>query len=78
MLENTKREILASVPSMGEVVNKAAKHLPTGYRVLIVVEHEGYDVRLEYPDGETVSVDGGDGIIGDVNEAICIANGFSS
>lgn len=78
MHEDTKREILAPVPSMGEVVNKAARHLPTGYRVLIEVEREGYNVRLEYPNCKTVSVDGGDGIISDVNEAICIANGFAS
>lgn len=39
---------------------------------------ERYDVRLEYPNCKTVSVDGDDGIISDVNAAICIANGFAS
>lgn len=79
LLAGNESEITASCPSMGEVVNKAAKHLPPGWIIAIEVEKDGYDVKLRRPSGLSTSVDGGDGgIIGDVNEALCIANGFSS
>ncbi len=73
-------DLLADCPhSIGDAVEKAAKHLPNGYIVNIQVEHNGYNVMLEHPDGsETASIDGGDGIRSDINEAICIANGFVS
>lgn len=72
-----RKEVTAPCPSMGEVINKAAQHLPDGFLVSIEVEKGGYGVCLTHPTGIRESVDGGDGgIIGDVNEAICIANGF--
>lgn len=73
-------DLLAAIPpSIDEVVNKAAEHLPRGYVINIMVEHEGWAVTLEKPNGTVIdNIDGGDGLISDVNEALCIANGFSS
>ena len=79
MHDNPKAEILASVPSMGEVVNKAAKHLPDGWEIRICIEKWAATVELSDPDGNVTHIEGGNdsGIVGEVNDAICIANGFS-
>jgi hypothetical protein len=63
--------------TIDDVIERAAGHLPNGYVIIIKIENGGYDVSLEMPDGsELESVDGGDGIRSDINEAICIALGF--
>ncbi len=63
--------------TLDETIDKAAKHLPEGYSINIQISKDGYDVGLDRPDGSTIdTVDGGDGIRSDINEAICIANGF--
>jgi hypothetical protein len=72
----TKNEILRSCPNLGEAVNKAAQHLPTGYQVVISVEHEGYGVELSHPNGFVQDIDG-DGVVACVNDAIAIANGIA-
>lgn len=79
MHDDTKAEILESCPSMGEVVNKAAKHLPDGWEVRICIEKYAGTVELVDPDGNVTNIEGGNdsGIVGEVNDAICIANGFS-
>ena len=71
-------ELLCDMPiDLDSAINKAAEHLPRGYKVNIQVEHAGYNVELIKPDGSSIdSVDGGDGIRSDINEAICIAHGF--
>lgn len=56
--------------TMDEAIDLAAQHLPEGYRVFILVEKGGYDVRLENPQGIDSPVDGGDGMRSDVAEAI--------
>ena len=76
--EAMQEELINRPLSMDEVIQKAAQHLPKGYVISINIEHEGYGVELETPTGEIMSSDGGDGIISDVNEAICEANGFTS
>ncbi|MCK5127667.1 MAG: YqaJ viral recombinase family protein [candidate division Zixibacteria bacterium] len=76
--ETGEQELINRPASMDEVIQKAAQHLPKGYVISIKIEHEGYDVELETPTGEIMSADGGDGIISDVNEALCEANGFTS
>jgi len=70
-------DIFSTPPSLDIAINKAAKHLPKGFIVNIKIEHEGYCVELEGAGGSCSNVDGGDGIISDINEAICIANGFN-
>lgn len=67
---------LTKQPTICEVIEKAAQHLPIGWILCIKIEKDGYDVEIEHPDGNSVSVDGGEGIISDINEAICVANGF--
>ena len=72
-------DLLTDQPlSMDEAINKAAQHLPDSCQIMIEIEKGGYDVRLVRPFKGSVSVDGGEGIISDINEAICIANGFVS
>lgn len=68
-------EIQAPSSSIDEVVNKAAKHLPLGYSIRIEIEKEGYNVELLQPHSTTKTFDG-EGIIDEINEAICWANGF--
>lgn len=68
-------EIQKPCPSMGEVINKAALHLPEGYRIQIEIEKDGYGVELIQPHGPRKQFDS-DGIIGEINDAICWANGF--
>lgn len=65
---------------LGEAIEKAAKHLPEGNMIMITIENGGYCVDLvgHKPDEVTFNIDGGDGIISDINEALCIANGFTS
>lgn len=75
MHDDTIAEILSACQSMGEAVNKAAKHLPPGWIISIEIEKDGYDVVLRDPAGNRESMDG-DGILSEVNEAICWANGF--
>ena len=67
--------IKASAASMGEVINKAAEHLPNEYSIIIEIEKDGYDVRLMNSHGLERTFDG-DGIIGQVNDAIQYANGI--
>jgi len=62
--------------TLDEVVEKAAKYLPEGYTIHIQIEKNGYGVELEEPDSNSISVDGGDGIRSDINEAICMACGI--
>jgi len=62
--------------TLDAVINKAAQHLPEGYRINIMVENGGYCVQLQSPNGDVEEMDGGDGFISDINEGICIANGF--
>ena len=65
-------------PTIDEAIERAAQHLPDGYVVNIQIEHHGYNVELVKPDFSTIdNVDGGDGMRSDINEAICIANGFT-
>lgn len=59
--------------TMDEAIDLAAQHLPSCYRVFIVVELGGYDVYLEDPHGNELPVDGGDGMRSDVAEAINMA-----
>ncbi len=61
-----------------DVIERAAQYLPDGYNVKINIERDGYEVELEDDHWKLTSVDGGDGIISDINEAICIAHGFTS
>jgi len=58
---------------------KAAKHLPDGWEVRICIEKYAGTVELVDPDGNVTNIEGGNdsGIVGEVNDAICIANGFS-
>jgi hypothetical protein len=73
----TEQDLYPFPATVDEVIDRAAKHLPEGYSIKIEIEKDGYNVGLERPDGSEVnSVDGGDGIRSDINEAICIANGF--
>lgn len=78
--EEAKKDIdFHNVPqSLDEVVEKAAQHLPSGYSADISITKHGYGVVLITPDCEEKQCDGGDGLISDVNEAICIAHGFAS
>lgn len=73
------RAELESMPvTLDEAIERAAKHLPDGWLISIRIEHDGYAVELNRPDGSDAgSIDGGDGIRSDINEAICIANGFT-
>ncbi len=77
--ESELKELLATYPpTIDEVINRAAEHLPRGYIINLKVEHAGYTVEMVAPDGSDIeNIDGGDGLISDINEAICIANGFS-
>lgn len=77
-MSELEKELLSPAGSHGAVINKAAKHLPEGYCINIKVMLEGYGVELEYPDGREIEIDSDGGIIGDINEAICIANGFDT
>jgi hypothetical protein len=64
--------------TIDECIEKAAKHIASNYVINIKIENGGYDVCLEKPDGSIVdSVDGGDGIRSDINEAILISHGFT-
>lgn len=74
--EETRHEILKPESSHGAVINKAAKHLPDGYILHLMIEKSGYGIELESPDGRKTSIDCDGGIIGELNEAIAIANGF--
>ena len=70
---------MCSIPqTIDDVIEKAAQHLPLGYVVNIEIENGGYNVELVKPDYTTKNVDGGVGLCSDINEAICVANGFSS
>ena len=62
--------------NIGEAIEKAAKHLPEGFVINVMVERDGYDVSLIQFESPTISIDGGNGIVSDINEAICQANGF--
>lgn len=77
MHPGTEKEIKSPCPSMGEVINKAALHLPEGYTLRIDIENGGYGVTLFKPDQSFQFMDS-DGIIGEINDAICIANGFEA
>jgi hypothetical protein len=73
------RAELESMPvTLDDAIERAAQHLPEGWLISIHVENGGYDVELKGPnDTDASSIDGGDGIRSDINEAICIANGFT-
>lgn len=79
MKSSELEEELSPFPAtIDEAIQRAAKHLPDGYVINIQIEKDGYDVVLKNPDCSTIdSIDGGDGIRSDINEAICIANGFT-
>ena len=65
-----------SIPeTMDEAISKAAKYLPEGHIVFIRIEKDGYEVILEDDEFCTQTIDGGDGIKSDINEAILIARG---
>ena len=75
MSADASDEILKSCPSMGEVVNKAALHLQEGYNIQITIEKDGYGVALKQPNAPIKSFSG-DGIMGDVNDAIAWLKDF--
>jgi hypothetical protein len=67
---------LSDMPmTLGDMVERAAKHLPEGYIIDIQVEKDGYGVGLITENGR-LDLDGGDGMISDINEGISVANGF--
>jgi hypothetical protein len=71
-------DVLCATPmTLEEVVEKAAKHLPEGYVIDIQIEKDGYGVGLITKNGR-LQLDGGDGIISDINEGICVANEFGA
>jgi len=74
-----KNEIDRVTETIDEMLERAAKYLPKGFTITIDIEKDGYNVSLTKPNGFTiVSIDGGDGLRSDINEGICIANGFTS
>ena len=73
----TKQDLFPFPKTIDIAVERAAEHLPKGFSIKIEIEKNGYNVSLEFPDGSEIeSVDGGDGLRSDINEAICIANGL--
>jgi len=67
---------LSDMPmTLGDMVERAAKHLPEGYIIDIQIEKDGYGVGLITENGR-LDLDGGDGMISDINEGISVANGF--
>lgn len=67
-------ESVADIPEIGIAINKAAKNLPEGYRVNIMIENGGYDVELESQKTlDLISICCGDGIVADINDAVMTA-----
>ena len=67
---------LSAMPmTLGDMIERAAKHLPEGYIIDIQIEKDGYGVGLVTENGR-LDLDGGDGMISDINEGISVANGF--
>ena len=56
MHEDTKSEILSTCTSIGEAINKAAKHLPPGWIISIEIEKDGYGVVLRDQEGILKSI----------------------
>lgn len=53
-----------------QAVNLAAEKLPVGYEIIITVEKNGYGVVLCDKYCKESNVDGGDGLVSDILEAI--------
>lgn len=72
-------DLLAELPlfsSMDQAIEAAAKYLPQGYEIIILVTRHGYDVSLGTPECDEINLDGGDGIRSDVWCGIMQANGI--
>ncbi|MBL4761508.1 MAG: hypothetical protein JKY93_02270 [Gammaproteobacteria bacterium] len=78
MAINAKFDRYKIPQTLDEVIERAAEHLKEGWNLIINIEKEGCVVTLQDPDMTEFSCDGGDGIRSDINEGICISNGFTS
>lgn len=65
----TEEEVYIQI---GLAIEDAARDLPEGYLLDIQIEKHGYDVGLITKNGR-LQVDGGDGFICDLQEALIIA-----
>ena len=74
-MDKEEYEITSDSFTLDEVIQKAAKHLPEGHTISIEIEKDGYNVVLHSPGSTGKTFDNG-GIIGEINDAICWANGF--
>ena len=65
--------------SLDEAVNMAARDLPTGWRIVLSIEREGYGVNLVDPfgDEQVVDLDSEYGIPGEIDDLLRIAKDLS-
>jgi hypothetical protein len=62
---------------MEEIINKICGQLPEGFMINLGMENGAAWVELIQPSGMTIDIDGGDSTITEqLNEALCMANGF--
>ena len=65
---------------MGEIINKICGHLPEGWEIQLCMENGAAWVRVfeQKGGGEDICIEGGGQSLEEqLNEALCIANGFS-